>query len=53
MWLVRAALRRPVTILMAVVAVALTAPFAASRMRIDILPDLDLPVIYVAQPYGS
>src|SRR4051812_5770780 len=53
MWLIRAALRRPVTILVAVAAVALTAAFAVSRMRIDIFPDLDLPVIYVAQPYGG
>jgi multidrug efflux pump subunit AcrB len=53
MWLIRAALRRPITVLVAVVAVALTAVFAVSRMRIDIFPDLDLPVIYVAQPYGG
>nr|MDQ3348934.1 efflux RND transporter permease subunit [Acidobacteriota bacterium] len=53
MWLIRAALRRPITILVAVIAVALTAAFAVSRMRADIFPDLDLPVIYVAQPYGG
>ena len=53
MWLIRAALRRPITVLVAVIAVALTAGFAVSRMRIDILPDLNLPVIYVAQPYGG
>jgi multidrug efflux pump subunit AcrB len=53
MWLIRAALRRPITVLVAVIAVALTAVFAVSRMRIDIFPDLDLPVIYVAQPYGG
>ena len=53
MWLIRAALRRPVTILVAVIAVAVTAVFAVSRMRADIFPDLDLPVIYVAQPYGG
>jgi multidrug efflux pump subunit AcrB len=53
MWLIRAALRRPITILVAVVAVALTAVFAVNRMRADIFPDLDLPVIYVAQPYGG
>jgi multidrug efflux pump subunit AcrB len=51
--LIRAALRRPVTVLVAVLAVALTAVFAVSRMRADIFPDLDLPVIYVAQPYGG
>jgi multidrug efflux pump subunit AcrB len=53
MWLIRAALRRPISILVAVIAVALTAVFAISRMRADIFPDLDLPVIYVAQPYGG
>jgi multidrug efflux pump subunit AcrB len=53
MWLIRVALRRPITILVAVIAVALTAVFAVSRMRADIFPDLDLPVIYVAQPYGG
>jgi multidrug efflux pump subunit AcrB len=53
MWLIRAALRRPFTILVAVIAIALTAVLAVSRMRIDIFPDLNLPVIYVAQPYGG
>jgi multidrug efflux pump subunit AcrB len=53
MWVIRAALRRPITVLVAVMAVALTAGFAVSRMRADIFPDLDLPVIYVAQPYGG
>jgi multidrug efflux pump subunit AcrB len=53
MWLIHAALRRPISILVAVIAVALTAVFAISRMRADIFPDLDLPVIYVAQPYGG
>src|SRR3954453_6512312 len=53
MWLIRLALRRPITIVMMLVAVALTAAFAVTRMRADIFPDLDLPVIYVAQPYGG
>src|SRR5437870_4852428 len=53
MWLIRAALRRPITILVAVIAIALTAAFGVSRIRIDIFPDLNLPVIYVAQPYGG
>jgi multidrug efflux pump subunit AcrB len=53
MWLIRTALRAPITILVAVAAVALTAVVAVNRMRIDIFPDLDLPVIYVAQPYGG
>lgn len=53
MWLIRAALRRPITVLVAVMAIGLTAIFAISRMRADIFPDLNLPVIYVAQPYGG
>ena len=53
MWLIRAALRRPITVVIAVIGVSLTAVFAVSRMRADIFPDLDLPVIYVAQPYGG
>jgi len=53
MWLIRSALRRPITVLVAVIALALTSTFGVSRMRADIFPDLDLPVIYVAQPYGG
>jgi len=53
MWLIHAALRRPITVLVAIIAVALMAGFAVNRMRADIFPDLDLPVIYVAQPYGG
>src|SRR6201982_3789145 len=53
MWLIRTALRRPITIVVAVIGVALTSVFARSRMRAAIFPDLNLPVIYVAQPYGG
>jgi multidrug efflux pump subunit AcrB len=53
MWLIRTALRRPMTVLVAMIAIALTAAFGVSRMRVDIFPDLNLPVIYVAQPYGG
>jgi multidrug efflux pump subunit AcrB len=53
MWAIRIALRRPITVLVAMVAIGLTAAFALTRMRADIFPDLNLPVIYVAQPYGG
>ena len=53
MWLIRAALRRPITVIVAMVAIALASGFAVNRMRADIFPDLDLPVIYVAQPFGG
>jgi len=53
MWLIRLALRRPITIMVIVVAIGLSSILAILRTRIDILPNLDLPVIYVAQPYGG
>ena len=53
MWLIRTALRRPITVLVLVLGVALGAILAVLRMRTDIFPDLNLPVIYVAQPYGG
>jgi multidrug efflux pump subunit AcrB len=53
MWLIRLALRRPITIMVMVVAIGLSSILAILRTRIDILPNLDLPVIYVAQPYGG
>jgi multidrug efflux pump subunit AcrB len=53
MWLILAALRRPITMMVAVATMALLAILALLRTRIDIFPDLNLPVIYVAQPYGG
>jgi multidrug efflux pump subunit AcrB len=53
MGLIRAALRRPITVLVLVIALALSSIVALMRTRIDILPSLDLPTIYVAQPYGG
>ena len=53
MWLVCLALRRPITIIVIVVAIALSSVLAVQRTRIDIFPTLDLPVIYVAQPFGG
>jgi multidrug efflux pump subunit AcrB len=53
MWLIRAALRRPIATLIVVIGVALCSILAVTRMRIDIFPNLNFPVIYVAQPYGG
>ncbi len=64
-------LRRPLTVIVVIVAVALTCGLALrpkscdawlgqfgielplKRMPVDIFPSLNLPVIYVAQPYGG
>src|SRR6266852_3964664 len=53
MWLINTALRRPITVLVAVIGIALCSILAIMRMPVDIFPNLNLPVIYVAQPYGG
>src|SRR6267142_1081768 len=53
MWLVFTAMRRPITILVAVLTVALTSIMAIRQMKVDIFPQLGAPAIYVAQPYGG
>src|ERR1700757_1920754 len=53
MALIRIALRRPITVMVVVVALGLASVLTIMRTRVDILPNLDLPVIYVAQPYGG
>src|SRR5258708_14638107 len=53
MRLVFAALTRPISALVAVVAVALCAFLAIRSMPVDIFPNLGAPAIYVAQPYGG
>jgi len=53
MWLVLSAMRRPITVLVIVLAVALCAALAVGRMPVDIFPNLGAPAIFVAQPYGG
>jgi multidrug efflux pump subunit AcrB len=70
MQLIRAALRRPFTVMVLILAVALGSFLAIGRtvceqagvsypeglpkgMEVDIFPSLNLPVIYVCQPYGG
>ncbi|MBI3837926.1 MAG: efflux RND transporter permease subunit [Planctomycetia bacterium] len=50
---IQIALRRPITVMVAIVAIALGCVWAVRRMEVDVFPALDLPVIYVAQPYGG
>jgi len=53
MRLVLAALGRPLTVVVALVAIALCALLAAQRMPVDIFPQVGDPAIYVAQPYSG
>src|SRR5476651_1412641 len=51
--LIQIALRRPITVMVAMVAIGLGCFWAVRRMDVDVFPALNLPVIYVAQPYGG
>ena len=53
MSLPRAAMRRPISVMVGVIAVVLAGTMALARMPRDILPNLGIPIIYVAQPYGG
>jgi multidrug efflux pump subunit AcrB len=53
MFLVLRALRRPVTVIVAALAILLGAGLAIRNAPVDIFPDLRVPVIYVVQPYGG
>ena len=70
MWLIQTALRRPLTVMVGILAIALGCFLAVGRavfdqigwkypeglprgMEVDIFPRLNLPVIYVCQPYGG
>jgi multidrug efflux pump subunit AcrB len=51
--LVVLALRRPVTVMVLMASIAMGCALALWQMPVDIFPSLNLPVIYVAQPYGG
>lgn len=53
MWLIRVAMRRPITILMVILGVGLASLLALRRMPADVFPSLGTPVLYVAQTYGG
>jgi multidrug efflux pump subunit AcrB len=53
MRLVLAALSRPFTVIVALIAVALCAALALQHMPVDIFPQVGAPAIFVAQPYGG
>ena len=53
MRLVLAALSKPLTVVVALIAIALAAALAVKRMPVDIFPQVGDPAINVAQPYGG
>jgi multidrug efflux pump subunit AcrB len=53
MWLVRMALRRPITIFVLMLAIFAGAGLSLRRAPADIFPSLGVPVVYVVQPFGG
>jgi multidrug efflux pump subunit AcrB len=53
MKLILFALRKPITILVAVAALFFFGLQALKSIRIDIFPKLDLPVLYISHPFGG
>jgi multidrug efflux pump subunit AcrB len=47
------ALRHPVSVMVMIAGVIVGTVLAALWMKVDIFPSLNLPVVYVAQPYGG
>ncbi len=53
MGLIKGALRRPITVLVVVAGLFFFGISAVRTIKIDIFPNLNLPVIYVSHPYGG
>ncbi len=47
------AMRHPITVMVVIAGIVVGSILAVSRMKVDIFPSLNLPVIYVCQPYGG
>src|SRR5947209_830722 len=50
---VQVALRHPITVMVLLVGLVGAGGLAWTRMKKDVFPPLDLPVVYVCQPYGG
>ena len=53
MWIISIAMKRPISIVAALMSIVLVALLAISSMKRDIFPDLKIPAIYVIQGYGG
>lgn len=51
--LIRFALRKPVSILVAVAAIVFFSVTAIKNINVDIFPEVESPAIYIAMPYGG
>src|ERR1700709_2943426 len=53
MGMIKGALQRPITILVIVAGLFFFGIKAVTDIKIDIFPNIDLPVIYLSHPYGG
>lgn len=53
MGVIGTAMRRPLTVMVAILSIAIVAIMALSSMKQDIFPDLDIPAINIIQGYGG
>ena len=51
--LIRSALRKPISVLVAVIGILFFSVMSLRTIPVDIFPGLNLPTIYVVQPYGG
>jgi len=51
--LIRSALRKPISVMVGIIGIVFFSILSMRSIPVDIFPDLDLPTIYVVQPYGG
>ncbi|MDB5008135.1 MAG: acriflavin resistance protein [Mucilaginibacter sp.] len=51
--MIQFSLRKPITIIVLIIGVVLMGIIAVTSINIDIFPNINLPTIYVSQPYGG
>src|SRR6185503_5547763 len=51
--LIKSALRQPISVMVAILGILFFSVLATMSIPVDIFPQLDMPTIYVAQPYGG
>jgi multidrug efflux pump subunit AcrB len=53
MWIVRIALRRPYTFIVAALLILLATPFVLRGTPVDVFPEVDIPVVAILQSYNG
>ena len=51
--IIRLALRKPIAVIVAVIAIAYFAVISINNIKVDIFPEVESPSIYIAMPYGG